>query len=277
MKTYFLSITLVCIGLFAKAQTPTADQIIDKYLAAVGGKEAIAKIQDLVISSGSETQRGTMETETKIKMPSKFTSATYMMGNEVRKIVCDGSKASEQSGFMGNAQSRVLEGNEVVGQIMGSVPFPEMLYEQYKIQKSVVGQDTVDGKMAWKVELAIPEGRKWTESFDKETGLKLKRAMIMDPNRAGGRGGMGGQGMPQGQGQPSGGGGQQGQGGQGRMGMGGGGGNTIFSDYKEIKDGNGVKMPFVRQQGFGQMNMTITISSIKVNKGLKDSAFEVKP
>ena len=53
-------------------------------------------------------------------------------------------------------------------------------------------------------------------------------------------------------------------------------GNAIFSDYKEIKDGNGVKIPFTRQQGFGQMNMTITVSSVKVNKGVKDSAFEIK-
>lgn len=280
MKTSFLTLSMLCVGLFVNAQTPTADQVIDKYLTAIGGKEAIAKIQDITIASGAETQRGTMETETKIKMPNKFTTATYMMGNEVSRVVCDGTKASMQSGFMGNQQTRVFEGNDAIGQIISGNPFPELLYDQYKIQKTVVGQDTVAGKLAWKVEFAIPEGRKWTESFDVESGLKVKRAMVMDPNRAGGRGGMGGQGgqrdgaqgPPQGQG-----GGQGGQGGgRGGMGMGGGMGNAIFSDYKEIKDGNGVKIPFTRQQGFGQMNMTITVSSVKVNKGVKDSAFEIK-
>ncbi len=276
MKTTLLSIAFFCVALFGQAQSPTADQVIDKYLAAIGGKEAISKIQDLVISSSSESPRGTAETEVKVKMPNKYVTSTYMMGNEVNHVVCDGVKVSMQSGFMGNQQTNILEGAEALGTMIQSSPFPEMLYDQYKVTKTVVGQDTVAGKLAWKIEFALAEGRKWTESFDMESGLKLKRTVNMDGMRGGPRGGAG-TGGQQGPAQATQGGqplqqGQQG-GGQRRMG---GGGSAVFSNYKEIKDGNGVKIPFTREQGFGQFTMKIEVSSAKANKGIKDSVFEIK-
>jgi hypothetical protein len=282
MKNTFLIAVLFALSLNVQAQDPTADQVIDKYLTAIGGKEAISKIQDLTISSTAETQRGAMENEMKVKMPNKFTSVTYMMGNEVNRQVCDGSKISMLSGWGGNQQTNVIEGADATMMVLSSNPFPEMLYDQLKITKNVVGKDTVNGKVAWKVEFATADGKKWSESFDMATGLKLRKASSMSGMRRMG-GGAGGQGRPDGgaptqqgpatapngggQGRPDGGGGMRG---------GGGGINVVYDNYKEIKDGGGVKMPFSRSQKMGPMDMKFEVQTIKVNKGLKEGAFEVK-
>jgi hypothetical protein len=275
MKKIFLSLFLVgAINAVSAQDMPSADAIIDKYLAAIGGKEAIAKIEDLTISTIAETQRGSMESEVKVKSPNKFASVMYMMGNEVMRATCDGTKVATVSGFGGNTNNRTAEGNDAIAQILQNVPFPELLYAEYKIQKTVVGKEAVNGKDAWKVELAIPEGRKWNDYFDVESGLKVKRT-AEGGMRGGGQGGQ----RPEGQaGTPGQGGGGQGGGGQrgGMGGMGGGMMNVVFGDYKEIKDGNGVKIPFTREQGNGQFSSKAEVSSVKINKGIKESNFVIK-
>jgi outer membrane lipoprotein-sorting protein len=283
MKKIILSLFFVGAIYAVSAQdTPSADAIIDKYLAAVGGKEAIAKIEDLTIGTIAETQRGSMESEVKVKKPNKFASVMYMMGNEVMRATCDGTKVATVSGFGGNTNNRMAEGNDAVAQILQNVPFPEMLYAEYKIEKKVVGKEAVNGKDAWKVELAIPEGRKWNDYFDVESGLKVKRTAEGGMRPGGGQGGPRPDGQrPEGQaGAPAqagtpgqgGGGGQRG----GMGGMGGGMMNVTFGDYKEIKDGNGVKIPYTREQGNGQFSSKAEVSSVKINKGIKDSNFVIK-
>ena len=274
MKKIILSALFIGLTLSVTAQdTPTADAIIDKYLNAIGGKDAIAKIEDLTIGTTSETQRGTMEMEVKIKKPNKFSSVIYMMGNEVMRSTSDGSKVATVSGFGGNTNERTAEGKDAIAMILQNVPFPELLYAEYGVQKTVLGKEALDGKDAWKVEIAIPEGRKWNEFFDVESGLKVKRMANMEGMRPGG-----GQ-RPEGQQAPSGGGGNGPGGGQRggmRGGMGGGMMNATLSNYKEIKDGFGVKIPFTREQGNAQFSSKAEVSSVKVNKGIKDNTFTIK-
>lgn len=280
MKKIILSLMMFgVVGAASAQETPSADAILDKYLAAIGGKEALSKIEDISISTVAETQRGSMESEVKFKKGNKFSSVVYMMGNEVTRQTCDGTKVAITSSFGGNANSRTLEGKDAAGAILQAAPFPELLYAEFNVQKTVVGKEAVNGKDAWKVEFAIPEGRKWNDFFDVETGLKVKRAGSGEGQRGPRPDGQGGGQRPEGQ-RPEGGGGQGGQGG-GRGGMGGGmmgGGmmNAALSDYKEIKDGNGVKIPYVREQGNGQFSSKAEVTSVKVNKGIKDNNFVIK-
>ncbi|MBB3837687.1 hypothetical protein FHS57_001684 [Runella defluvii] len=276
MKKIILSLMMFgVVGAASAQETPSADAILDKYLAAIGGKEALSKIEDISISTVAETQRGSMESEVKFKKGNKFSSVVYMMGNEVMRQTCDGTKVAITSGFGGNTNSSTLEGKDAAGAILQAAPFPELLYAEFNVQKTVVGKEAVNGKDAWKVEFAIPEGRKWNDFFDVETGLKVKRAGSGEGQRGPRPDGQGGGQRPGGQ-RPEGGGGQGGQGG-GRGGMMGGGMmNAALSDYKEIKDGNGVKIPYVREQGNGQFSSKAEVTSVKVNKGIKDNNFVIK-
>lgn len=275
MKKIFLSLMMFGVMSAVSAQdTPSADAIIDKYLTAIGGKDAISKIDDISISTIAETQRGSMESEVKFKKGNKFSSVMYMMGNEVMRQTCDGTKVSITSGFGGNTNSRTLEGKDAAVAILQASPFPELLYAEFNVQTTLVGKEAVNGKDAWKIELAIPEGRKWNEFFDVETGLKVKKAGSGEGMRGPRQDGQGGQ-RPEGQ-QGGQAGGQGGSRGGFVGGMGGGLMNAALSGYKEIKDSNGVKIPYIREQGNGQFSSKAEVTSVKVNKGIKDSNFTIK-
>lgn len=64
----------------------TADAVLDKYFAAVGGKEKLRTIQDMTTAATTDIQGRTLEMETKLKMPNKYKQVSYMMGNEAGEL-----------------------------------------------------------------------------------------------------------------------------------------------------------------------------------------------
>ena len=167
--------TFLSINTFAQ-DTPTADAIIDKYITAIGGKDAIAKIQDLTISSTSESQRGTAETEMKFKFPDRYSMSVFANGNEIMGAIFDGTKlkstgygggggnrggaAPGANGSAGGAARPPQDSKDAQITAMRSNPFPELMYDKMGITRTVVGKEKVGEKDAYKVELATAEGKK---------------------------------------------------------------------------------------------------------------------
>jgi hypothetical protein len=191
-----------------------------------------------VMSSSSEMNRNgqtmTIETETRVK-GKKFATVSYAMGNESGRVICDGNKVF-MSGRMGGGD-RTLEGKDATQAILQGMLFPELYYAEYNITKTLAGKEVINGKDAWKIEIAIPEGKKWTTYYDVASGLKVRTTIINESPR-----------------------GTQTQ-------------NFGYDNYKEV---NGVKLPFLRIRNFGQFEMKDEVASIKINKGVKDNAFEIK-
>ncbi|CAH0994909.1 hypothetical protein EMA8858_01022 [Emticicia aquatica] len=238
MKKIFVTIfSMLTLGAFAQ-NTPSADAIIDKYLTAIGGKDAIAKIQDLTINSTSETQRGTSETEIKFKFPDRYSMSVYMNGNEVMGAIYDGNKL-KNGGFMGGNRPP-LEGKDAQMTAMRSNPFSELLYDKMGIIKTVIGIEKVGEKDAYKLELSTSDGKKWNDFYDVESGLKVKTFSVAE--------------TPRGKFE-----------------------NTVsYLNYKKFK-GVEVMFPSQTKRSGGQMGEIVSdVQSIKVNKGLKDSEFVIK-
>jgi hypothetical protein len=247
MKKIFVSL-FSFITLSSVAQnTPTADAIIEKYITAIGGKEAIAKIQDITISSTSESQRGTSETEIKYKFPDKYAMSMYFNGNPGMTTVYDGKNFKSSGGFGGRGGGNAgggnrpqPEGNAAKIQAMRSNPFFETMYKDLGITGTVLGTEKVGDKDAYKVEFSTADGRKWTDYFDVASGLKVKNFSSTE--------------TPRGKFE-----------------------NTVlFENYKKFK-GTEVLIPAVSKRSGGQMGEIVSeVQSVKVNKGLKDSEFEIK-
>ncbi len=96
--------------------------------------------------------------------------------------------------------------------------------------------EKVDGKDAYKVELELPDGIKWTQYYDAATGLKVKELKPIE--------------APQGT-------------------------FTQENSYSNYKDVDGVKYPFTINQSMGRQSFEFKVDSIKVNTGLADKNFEV--
>ncbi|WP_337040619.1 hypothetical protein [Emticicia sp. 17c] len=246
MKRIIVSL-FSCIAFSSFAQnTPTADAIIEKYITAIGGKEAIAKIQDMTINSTSESQRGTSETEIKYKFPDKYTMTVYFNGNQGMTTVYDGKNIKTSGGFGGRGGNGAggnrppIEGKEAKIQAMRSSPFFELLYDELGITRTVLGTEKVGDKDAYKVEITTPDGKKWVDYFDTTSGLKVKNFSSNE--------------TPRGKFEST----------------------VSYENYKKFK-GTEILIPSVTKRSAGQMGEIVSeVQSVKVNKGLKDSDFEIK-
>lgn len=154
----------------ASAQdTPTAEQVIDKYVAAIGGKDALLKVNDMTMNMSSETERGPIMITRKSKLPNKFSMVINASGMEVMRQTGDGTKVA-----MGGMQgSRTLDGPEAQQMTTMNVLFPELHYAENGVKSTVVGPEKVAGKDTWK--LSHTNGTStWTDNFDTSTGLKVQ-------------------------------------------------------------------------------------------------------
>ena len=275
MRELILTLLLAPAALFsAMAQTPSADEVLDKYLAAIGGKDFVKGITDLRIEMSADFNGNTALITRKAKAPSKSSMTINMNGMEVMKMTSDGTKAA--SGGMRGTQA--MEGPAAQSYILQNSLFPEAHYAELGLKATVDGTEKVDGQDAYKVTFANADGSvSWTEFYDVASGLKVQTVSKggMGGRGMGGRGGgQGGQGGGQGQGGAPGGG--QGQGG----GMGGGrqGGGPMLQTvkYSKYKDFKGLKYPTIQIQETPQGARETSIDKVRFNEGLKESDFKVE-
>lgn len=238
MKRFLIALLLVP-ALFSQSvaqDTPTAQQVMDKYLTAIGGKEFLATVNDLKVDMSAEFNGNPTMITLRMKAPNKFSRVINANGMEVMRITSDGSKIA-----MGGMQgSRTLDGAAAQSQILQNTMFGEMRYADLGVKSNVVGVEAVDGKDAYKVVQTSADGTvTWTDFYDKTSGLKVQTVTT-------GRGG------PQSQGPVT---------------M-----TTKYSDYKDFK---GLKYPTTIAQTGGRA-MEMTVDKVKVNDGVKESEFDVK-
>ena len=115
----------------------TADAVLDKYFAAVGGKEKLRTIQDMTTAATTDIQGRTLEMETKLKMPNKYKQVSYMMGNEAGGATYDGSTLSRSM----RGQQTTKQGKEAMMEFLHSHPFTELYYDTLGVAVSYTHLD----------------------------------------------------------------------------------------------------------------------------------------
>ncbi|QHV97409.1 hypothetical protein [Spirosoma endbachense] len=217
-----LLVTLLVLPLLyyrATAQTtPTAEEVLDKYITAIGGKDALAKVTDVTTSMSSEGQMGAIMITRKQKLPNKFSMVINANGMEVMKQTGDGSKIV-MGGMQGN--STTLEGPAAQQMTVMNVIFPELHYAENGVKSTVVGPEKIDSKDTYKLSHTTADGSAtWTDNFDATTGLKVQSVTTTKNAR-------------------------------GEMTM-----TSVYSDYKEVS-GIKFPMTIAQQSPRGPMTMTV--------------------
>ncbi len=114
---------------------------------------------------------------------------------------------------------------------------PELMYDKMGFQLELGGIELIDGVKAYKILVTNPLGKTSTEFFDMETGLKLRTVMTQDTPM---------------------------------------GAITSVSDYKNYRDFAGIKFPTELIQTAGPQSITMKVSSVELNKKLKDDIFRIE-
>jgi len=174
--------SIVALGLVAacavlSAQTPalpTVDQVLDKYLAAMGGQAAFDKIT-------TRTARATIEipdmgisgsmTMTE-KAPNKSLVVVEIAQMTVREGT-DGNVAWDENPQTGLREKTGLELAEFK---RGSIFNIETKLKTAYPKMNVTGRDTVNGRPAIVIDAVPDQGSPVKIFFDSETGLILKQA-----------------------------------------------------------------------------------------------------
>ena len=108
--------------------------------------------------------------------------------------------------------------------------------ETHGVSLELIGIEIVDSLLCYKIVLITEEGTCWEQFYEIDSGLKIKEVKEVQTTL---------ENFVQ---------------------------ETYYSDYKEV---DGLKFPFKIKQSFGMQTIEMNVSSVKLNKGLKDSDFEI--
>ncbi|MGA8142550.1 MAG: DUF620 domain-containing protein [Candidatus Acidiferrales bacterium] len=154
------------------AATPTADQILDRYVKAIGGREAWKKLT-------SRFSKGTID------VPAMNVSGTIEMHEKapnqvVATIVINGSKFSQgfdgSVGWADDPQNGLREqsGPELVETRRDADFYHPLDLRQLYSKFTVTGVEKIDDRDAYVVEAASADGGTDKMYFDVQTGLVLR-------------------------------------------------------------------------------------------------------
>lgn len=212
----------------------TAESVVNKYLAAIGGKDKLDNIKDMSMKATGSVQGQEVIFSREYKMPDKFklqVTLPAMDNRVVSQVMMNGDTVEIQR--MGQSVPVTGDTKAALKEEMNLFPEEQFLNDDYQL--SLQGIEPVNGQDAYVLKVTDPQGNTSTEYYDTNTGLKVKsiaeRPGAMGSTKT----------------------------------------TTTYSDYKEV---NGIKFPFTMNTDAGGMPMEMKVTDLKVNSGLSDSDFQ---
>lgn len=225
------------VGRAQSAALPTVDQVLDKWIAALGGRAAIEKHTSRVSKGAIESPgapiSGTIEVSE--KAPNKALSAIKL---EVPGQVIasregfDGTTAWEDDGKSGPQDKSAKEAADARRDATFN---SELKMKEMFKSLTVSAQETIGGRPAYLVLGTTPEGTTTRFWFAADTGLLIRTRSTRES--------------------PS-----------GPVDI-----DVFLEDYREV---DGVKTPFVIRQVTPQFTMIFRLNDIKFNVPLDDAIFK---
>jgi zinc protease len=147
----------------------TAQTVIDAYLNAVGGKDAMALIKSYEMIGEMKMGPMALSINMKVKDNAKMLNVITMNGNEMMKQVLDGAKGINVQ--MGN--KKAMEPNDILDLQMQMDLMVEANYAKYGAKAVLKGIGKVDEEEAYIMEVTKSAGDVSTDYYSVKTGLKL--------------------------------------------------------------------------------------------------------
>jgi hypothetical protein len=212
---------------------PTADQILDKFVQAIGGKAAVQKVT-------SRVSKGTFEIPAMgaggpIEMYAKAPNPNLVIIN----IPGFGTVQQGYNGTVAWAQEptsglRELSGPELVSAKREAEFYADIKFKEMYSKMTVKGKDKVGDKEVYVIEATPSEGSPAKLYFDTQTGLVLRTDREAETP-------------------------------QGKMPV-----EIYLEDYREV---DGIKMPFIVRQVTPAISFTIKVEEVKHNVPIEDTKF----
>ncbi len=242
MKTRATIIILVAILLAPaiaahnqQGSLPTVDQILEKYVQAVGGREAIKKLSTRVMKATQEisTMGLKAEVEGYQKAPDKLLVVVTVPGHGASSEGFDGTTGWSNDPMSG---LRRKGGAELARMKRDYDLYKDINLKQHYPRMVVKGRVEVAGRQAYVVEATPAEGAAEKMYFDAETGLLIRQDGLLESP-------------------------------QGSLPV-----EYYFEDYREV---DGVKIPFTTKLVNPAMTAVIKLKEVRHNVPVDDARFQI--
>jgi hypothetical protein len=148
----------------------TAEQVVKKYIEAIGGKEKVMAVKTVMMVSNATIQGTPLLMTMKASSPNKTSQVISVMGTVFQKAVFDGENGYEES----RGQRREMEGDALEKAKSGNALFEDLGYTAGEL----VRIEPLEGKNAIVLKYLDKE-----VFYDMATGLKVKAVeTIKAPN-----------------------------------------------------------------------------------------------
>jgi hypothetical protein len=217
-----------------QAALPSVDQILDKYVKAIGGKAAIEK-------PTSRVSKGTFEMD---QMPGPAAEEIDAKAPNKEYMVTDSPSFGQvRRGFNGavgwedNPQAglRDITGPELAAMKRDADFYGAIKLKDLYPKMTVKGKESVNGHDAYVIEATPPDGAAETMYFDADSGLLVRTL-------------------------------REGEGPNGKVTF-----DITFGDYREV---DGIKLPFLMHFSMGDFTFAIKLSEVKHNVPIDDAKFD---
>lgn len=217
----------------AAAAAPTIDEILDKYVKALGGKEAIEKLNSRIVKGSFDIEAANMSGsfENFQKAPNKSATRISIQGFGDINSVFDGSKGWSNDPFSG---FRELSGVELAATKREADLHSALNFKKNYSKMVVKGKEKVDSSEAYVVEATPEEGTPEKFYFDVNSGLVVRHDSERDSP-------------------------------QGKLAA-----EIYLTDYKEV---DGVKIPFLTKFNTPAFAFTIKVTEVTHNTEIDESKF----
>lgn len=208
-----------------------AKDVIENYLTAIGGREALSNVEDRTTIMRGTTMGQSLTMIVKQKAPNKMRQEVKAGGME-QLVLFDGEK-----GVMKAGDQKIDVTAKELEQLKVEASLNLLLDpENFGVKIFYEGEEKVNDANVYKIKFTLPSGIRWFEYFDASTGLKIKEEKEM----------------------------------QTKMGL-----IQQTVNYDNYTDVDGIKYPFKITQSVAGQIIDVTVSSIKINKGLSDDLFVI--
>ncbi|WP_317039626.1 M16 family metallopeptidase [Salinimicrobium catena] len=140
----------------------TAEKVFNKYIAAIGGEEAVKDVESVYMTAQAEMQGQKLDLSSKVTASGKSLTEIGMGGNVIQKQVFNGTE-----GFVvARGQKVPFTEEQIAAAKADSHPFPELKAENATLD----GIETVNEQEAYVVKM----DEATTNYYNTETGLKVQ-------------------------------------------------------------------------------------------------------
>lgn len=181
MKKVILPICLFITGLLVQvvAQAQTAEEIIEKYITAIGGADNVRKINSMKVTGHVEVQGIEIPFDVAAVNGKGFRTDAEFQGNKIIDIVTP-TKGWSQNPFAGKTSIQPLTDDELKEKL-DELDIQDAFVD-YAAKGSTIeslGKDEEDGNEYFKIKLTTKNKNESVYYFDLKTNLIYKRESIM--------------------------------------------------------------------------------------------------